>query len=327
MKRVILHFCLTFYSISYAQEIIEKPFILEHLYHTHTVDLTNTTVYQQIDNYSSIYNITNIFFSYFFTEKDHFFVSISVAIGNGIVNHTKKLNYSIEPTGANLEEYIENINNTGRKHFTEIWYHRTNKNLDFVAGIIDSASFVDENEFANDENLQFLNNAFINNPVAPMPSFNPGVYFKLSHKNLDYKILYMENKPDKGNFSVFQINYHQKNLNIRPYVYRVFGVEKESGFGISADYTLNNSGFFLRIGNSFYGENSFYSGGIQKSNNKRNERLGFGIALLNKSVNTYIGEAYYNKNLTSHLSITFDIQYMKETEEDLILGSRLYIIY
>ncbi len=325
--RVLIILIFLLIGFSFAENITEKPFIKEHIHHTHEINLTNTAVYQQIENYGAFYNITNIFFTYHFSQKNHIFISMSIALGNGIVSHAQYLGFSVQPTGANLEDYIENINNTGRKHITEVWYHYIDSKLDLVAGIIDSASFIDENEFANDENIQFLNNAFVNNPIAPMPSFNPGIYIKYSQKNIEYKFLYMENKPDKGNFSAFEFVYSKDSINIRPYLYNVFGKEKDSGFGLSVDYTNKDFGYFLRIGIPFYNQNSFFSLGIQQSNLSKYDSLGFALGFLNKDKNIYISEVYYNRDLSNVFSITFDLQYMKEYKEDFISGFRLYISY
>ncbi|NPA52973.1 MAG: carbohydrate porin [Aquificae bacterium] len=326
IRQIIIH-TTAISCISYAQEITEKPFILEHLYHTHKVDLTNTTVYQQIRDFGAFYNTTNIFFSYYLTQKDHFFVSLSIALGNGIVSYTQKLGYSVEPTGANLEDYIENINDTGRKHLTEVWYHKQATKLDLVAGLIDSASFVDENRFANDENVQFLNNAFINNPVLNMPSFNPGLYIRIPYKNIEYKFLFMDNEPTKGNFSIFQVNYTKNDLIIRPYIYKTFGIKKSEGFGISGDYSTKNTGYFFRVGIPFYQESQFYSVGIQKTNIDTKDKIGIALGMLNKDKNAYMSEIYYNKEISSHIVLTLDFQYTKENEEDFIVGSRVYLSY
>ncbi len=329
MRRFYLYtllFTLNILSVAYTQGITEKPFILEHLYHAHRVNLTNTTVYQQISNYGAFYNVTNVFFDYRFTPIDHIFISGAVAFGNGILEHTYRLGYSIEPTGANLEDYIENINDTGRKHLLELWYHRVSKKFDFVVGLMDSASFVDENEYANDENIQFLNNAFTNNPVAPLPSFNPGIFFKYKTKNKELKFLFIENEPDDGNVGVVQLNLNGEMFNIRPYIYRTFGLdEEESGFGLSSDYTNADTGYFLRIGIPFKKQSSFYSFGTVKKLNQRQTGIAFGF--INRDINVYICEAYYSVDLTSHLNFTLDLQIIREKKTDLIYGLRMYMYY
>ncbi len=329
MKKYFLLFFVYFLisiQISLGKEITEKPFILEHLYHVHKIDLTNTTVFQQISNYGAFYNITNVFFDYQFTKNDHLFISGAVAFGNGVVNHMYNLGYSVEPTGANLEDYVENINDTGRKHLLEFWYHRTFGKFDFVTGLMDSASFVDENEYANDENIQFLNNAFVNNPVVPLPSFNPGIYLRYKTENVDYKLLFIENEPEDGNVLLLQLNVKKENLNLRPYLYRTFGLyEKQEGFGISADFSGKNYGYFLRVGIPINKQSSFYSFGLIK--NISNNKLGFALGFLNKRKNLYLSELYYNIQITSHLLITLDIQFMKEEKSAFIQGVRVYMFY
>ncbi len=335
MKRFFVFLILFIYFSSVfglennKKKIIEKPFILEHLYHTHEINVVNTTVYQQIKNYRAFYNTTNIFLDYFFTPNDEIFINGSIAFGNGIVEHTQKLGYSIEPTGANLESYVENINDTGRKHLLEAWYHRRISSVNVALGIMDSASFVDENEYANDENTQFLNNAFTNNPIAPLPSFNPGLYVDFSSKKIEYKFLFIENEPDDGNVGLLQVNIKGKNYNIRPYVYNVFGMdEQNNGVGLSLDISpKENIGYFFRAGVPFHEQNSFFSIGAVKGNLSGNDKISFAFGFLNKEKNLYIAEIYYQFIPIKYVSLTFDIQYMNEYSEDFIIGSRLYLFY
>ena len=315
--------------ISLGSEIQEKPSILKHLYHHHAVDVINATVYQQMGSYGAFYDEANVFFTYGITPSDEIFLNGAVTFGNGVVNHAENLGYSISPTGADTQDIVEDINETGRKHILELWYHRTFGNIDFVFGLIDSASFVDENDYANDQNIQFLNSPFVNNPVAPLPSYNVGVYLKYSQKNREYKLVIIDNDPDKGTSAIFQFNYNKNNLNIRPYLYNVFGVDDtNNGFGLSADYTKGKTGLFFRMGIPFQNQNSFYSLGLDRKNIwLGRDKIGLAFGFINKNKNAFITEFYYSKHITKHVSASADIQYMKENRDDLILGGRLYLSY
>ncbi len=329
LKKLTVGITLLFFSITSASEIQEKPFIIKHLYHHHFFNLTNASVYQQIGNYGALYNATDLFFTYGITPSDEVFFHGSVVLGNGIVYHTENLGYSVSPTGQDPQDFIENINDTGRKHILELWYHKTLNGFDFAAGLIDSTSFVDENDYANDQNLQFINSAFTNNPIAVLPSYNLGVYLKYSQGRNEYKLVIIDNDPDSGTVGIFQINHSGKNWNIRPYIYNVFGGEStDNGLGISADYSLKKTGYFLRIGIPFKNQNSFFSGGFErKTIFNKNDRLGFAVGVINKDKNTIISEIYYGKEITKHLSITGDLQYMKENQDNLILGGRVFLSY
>jgi hypothetical protein len=320
--------CIIPFSV-FGAEIQEKPFILKHLYHHHEFNIVNGTVYQQISSYGAFYNSTNLFFTYGITAVDEIFFNGSVVLGNGIVKHAENLGYSISPTGADMQNDVENINGTGRKHILELWYHRTLGKLDIVLGLIDSTAFVDENDYANDQNIQFLNSAFTNNPVAPLPSYNPGVYIRYSKGNTEYKLVIIDNEPEDGTSTIFQFNTNINGLNLRPYIYNVFGSdETNNGFGFSGDYTKGKLGFFVRVGIPFEKQNSFFSFGIEKRKVWfGKDKIGIGFGIINKEKNAYISEFYYTKNLMKHVSITGDIQYMKEFRDDIILGGRLYLSY
>ncbi|WP_457643019.1 hypothetical protein [Persephonella sp.] len=59
------HIVLLFTAVftqTYPQET-EKPFIQEHKFHKHKIDIVNATVFQQIIGYSAVYNTTHIFFT------------------------------------------------------------------------------------------------------------------------------------------------------------------------------------------------------------------------------------------------------------------------
>ncbi len=329
IKTIFKSAVLSFLIINSSFAITEKPFILKHVYHHHEVNLVDSLVYQQIESYGAFYNETNIFFTYGITPVDEIFLNGAVTLGNGIVKHTEKLGYTVVPTGADIQDDVEDINGTGRKHILELWYHRTFKKLDFVIGIIDSTAFVDENEYANDQNVQFLNNAFVNNPVAPLVSYNPGIFLKYSDENKEYKFVLIDNDPDDGYVGVFQFNYSGQNWNIRPYVYNVFDTNSDNnGFGVSADYTQGKTGYFFRIGIPFQNQNSFYSAGLEKRFIKsKKDKIGFALGIINKQKNAYLSEFYYAFNINKHISTTFDIQYMKEYKDDIIFGGRLYLSY
>ncbi len=327
LKKLVIISLLPFTGL--ASELQEKPFIVKHLYHHHAFDVVNATVYQQISSFGAFYNATNLFFTYGITSKDEIFFNGSVVLGNGIVKHTENLGYSISPTGADMQDDVENINGTNRKHILELWYHRIFNDFDFVFGLIDSTGFVDENDYANDQNIQFLNSAFTNNPVAPLPSYNLGIYLRYTKNNNEYKLVIIDNEPDKGTSTILQLNTNFDGWNLRPYLYNVFGAdEANNGFGFSADYTKGKFGYFIRIGIPFQNQNSFFSGGFEKRNIwLGKDKIGFAVGIVNKEKNAYISEFYYQKHLAKHVSITGDIQYMKEFRDDIIIGGRLYLSY
>ncbi|WP_029520223.1 hypothetical protein [Persephonella sp. IF05-L8] len=326
---IIIGFVLFSY-VGFAQEP-QKPFILEHTFHKHRIDIVNSTVYQQIGEYGAIYNNSNLFTLFKFTSNDELFVNASITFGNGIIYKLERKGYSLFSTAADLEDYLEDINNTGRPYLLEFYYQRYLGKLIFAAGFIDATAYVDANKFANDENTQFLNDAFVNNPIAVLPSYNPGIY--LSYKifnTMGISGVYMQNKPDKGNVGIIEIEYETVSFSIRPYYYYLFGTYENKGAGVSADYSFTkNKGFFFRGGLSNYEYNYFVSGGFQIYSLFLDDQLGFGIGYIHKNnaEDITVSEAYYKINMSKMVSFTVDIQYMDENIRDFIYGGRLYFSY
>ncbi len=319
------------FSSSFSQEI-DKPFVLQHIFHKHKIDFTHALVLQNIDNYTALYNTIHILGRFNLTEKDFIFINLSKTFGNGIAKKLEREGFSITSTGDDLEDYLKDINNTGRDYLLEFFYQREFDNLIITAGLIDATSFIDANEYANDEHTQFLNPVFINNPIALLPSYNLGasVHLKLT-KNLETTALYMENKPDKGNVGIIEIEFTKDNYTIRPYYFYLFNAYEYKGFGLSADYNINDKiGLFTRVGNSTGDYKFFGSLGFRVLEIIKNDKIGFAYGYINgknqiKSI--YIYEGYYLINILKNFSITFDIQHIREEKSKFIYGIRTYFYF
>ncbi len=315
---------------SFAQDT-EKPFIVEHEKHLHRVNFVNATVFQQIRNYCAIYNTSHVFFSVEPTDTDHLFFNASYTVGNGITKKTERLGYSIATTGDDLEDYLKDINGTGREYLLEIFYQKDIGSLSVAGGIIDSTAFVDTNRYANDEHIQFLNSMFINNPVASLPSYNPGLYVHYQlFKNTGISGVYIKNSPDSGYTGIIEIEHETEKLNVKPYYFYVFGGEEYKGAGLSVDYTVNSRhGLFFRGGMSNGDYDYFLSLGTEVKNLFTKDRVGFAYGFIKgESVHSITAcECYYTVNLSKHLSITADLQYIKESKEDVVAGGRVYLSY
>ena len=329
MKKSLLASVL-FFGVAMAQET-QKPFVLEHIFHEHILNLVNATVYQQVDSYGAVYNSSRIFGTFDFTDKDELFINASITFGNGITYKTEREGYSISTTADDLEDYLRDINGTGRKYLLELFYQKKIGKLSITGGLIDSTAFVDTSRYANDELTQFLNSAFVNNPIAVLPSYNPGVYIHYQLNNtLSISGVYMQNKPDKGNVGIVEFDYETDKLSLRPYYYYLFGTEENKGFGLSSDYTLyDDSGVFFRCGFSTADYDYFLSGGIQISNIFYNDKLGLGYGFIkgdtSKDIN--VSEGYYTISLNDYVFITGDIQYLDEVKSDFVYGLRFYLSY
>ncbi|NPA54025.1 MAG: hypothetical protein GXO21_05090 [Aquificae bacterium] len=214
IKNILIAIILFLFSRTCIPQEIQKPFVIEHFLHKHFFNFVNTTVYQQIENYGALYNTSHIFSSIVFNNGDEIFINASLTFGNGIISKLENKGYTFPSTADDLEAYLKNINNSGRKYLLELFYQKKLHRFTIIAGIIDSTSFIDVNKYANDEHTQFLNSMFVNNPIALLPSYNLGSYisYKLT-KSIKISTVYMENKPDKGNVGIVEIEYKRKSFS------------------------------------------------------------------------------------------------------------------
>ena len=328
MRKLALTF-LTLTVPIFAQET-EKPFVKEHEEHRHELHFTNATVLQAVKNYLTVYNSSHIFFSLNFNKNNLLFINTSITFGNGLEEKLGRLGYSIGSTADDLEDYLKDINETGRKYLLEAFYQFNNDVMSFTAGIIDRTAFIDGNKYANDEHIQFLNLSLVNNPIALLPSYNVGVNLKLNlDDNIGVDFLYIDNKPDNGNVGIVEFDFSVANLNLRPYYYYLFGTSENKGIGLSGDYTYQNLGFFFRLGRNNTDYKNFYSFGINTDLEKfGNVGLGYSFMYNNSEAdNIKVVELYHNYKFTEYISFTTGLQYLKEIKERLVYGFRFYLEY
>ncbi|WP_457622014.1 hypothetical protein [Persephonella sp.] len=326
MKRIAF-ILMILIGLAYGKNSSEKPFIEEHLYHKHRLDFVNASVFQQSGNYSVFYNTSHLFMYLDLSDLEQIFINNSVTIGNGLNDRFSKKGFSVQPSGDDLQDITQNINNTGRKYILELWYKRKFENSVFVAGLIDSASFIDENNVANDEHTQFLNSALINNPVAPIHSYNPGFYIKHKLNGVVFKTVFIKNTPEKGNTGFLQINLGGNGFNLRPYYYHTFSDYENKGFGLSSDMDFGDTAVFFRGSKKIGSGDLFLSSGFQIENIFRNDRIAFGAGLIEQEKKSYIYEIYYLYRINRYVSFTFDFQQVRESSTERIFGTRLYISY
>jgi hypothetical protein len=294
------------------------------------------------------------------TEKDEFFILMSYAAGNGL-NEVSP--FVLSPYADDLEDDLKNINGRNRDYLLEAWYkHRFNLSNDtsigFTGGIIDATRYIDDNNFANCENTQFMNDVFVNNPVANIPSYDIGGVAEVEYKNLSAKLLMMNSKNEESknyNYYAIQLGY-KLETPIGEGNYRIYGfitnnrfndwkntrLKSLEGIGFSADQKISEIvGLFLRTGwqddDAKVDYNSVYSLGANingKLWGRECDEIGIGYAYLNgpdKSDidNTNVLETYVKFKLTKFSDITLDLQYIRDKithendNEGFIYGIRL----
>ncbi len=325
-----------------------------------SVDVSLTAVYQYADFSKDVSGnvgkgsvATDIGLNFHPTDVDQIQLTFSFADGNGLKKTFSKKDFLFMPNADDLEDDLKNINGRNRDYLLEAWYRHTltgrDFNLSFTGGIIDATAYIDDNAFANDETTQFMNDVFVNDPLASLPSYDLGGVVEFERENLTLKALAINSKTDSGkNYTYYagQITYSQKNP-LGEGNYRVFyfttskAFEKQNGdydrlegIGISVDQTVNKSiGLFARVGINTHTSTgdlkNFYSAGAVIKELPLNGRVGIGAAysLGNKKISSLkdakTGEIYYEFPLWEG-DITFDLQWDREKFETQTLEATTF---
>jgi len=183
--------------------------------------------------------------------------------------------------GAGVEDELQAFSNVNRDaddsdnsvSVTEAWYEHYFKALPLTLtfGKIDPTSYVDTNEYANDECTQFLGHIFRNSPVVEFPDDNAaGVRVAIEPVDfLDVELATMDANTDWED--AFDNIFFSGQLNFKPNLfdrlgnYRLYGwlndknhikwddatktKEENYGFGLSFDQELTDVlGIFARYG-------------------------------------------------------------------------------
>jgi porin len=281
------------------------------------------------------------------TEHSEIFFALGFAAGNGLAGVTS---FNLAPWAAGVEDDVKNINGRGRDYLLQAWYGHTfefgdDHNAFITGGIIDGTDYLDDNAYANDEYTQFMNEALVNGPNTFIPSWDIGGAGRYSIGDFSITGVYMNvGENDAGNnFNFFggQLAYNLKSsLGEGNYRALVNGsseafpnpegtsLENRVTLGISFDQELGESfGAWIRWywqdDSALVDYKAIYSGGVFVSGNlwgREQDHIGIGYAYLDGAEqtedslkNTHVGEAYVSFGLHEYLSLTFDIQYMKDS--------------
>lgn len=225
-------------------------------------------------------------------------------------------------------------------------------------GIIDATAYLDENAFANDENAQFLNDVFVNNPLANLPSYEGGGVVAWEAGALAVQGLVMNSQTEDDedfNYYALQLGYTLETAwgegNYRIYGFitdEEFLDEQEQdrealqGVGLSLDQTVDeNLGLFVRLGwqddEAVVDHDQLYSAGAQISGRLWGRELdwaGIGYAYLSGADSgdidqTQAIEGYVRFQVSEYGDASLSLQYLKdeldegEDQEGWIYGVRL----
>lgn len=286
-------------------------------------------------------------------EQGELFLRASFAKKDGL----KAVNpFVLSPNADDLFHDLKNINGHSRDHLLELWYaHKfelqKEVSLRLQAGIIDSTAFIDDNVYAADELHKFMNEVFVHNPLANLPSYDPGVGVEFEWDKFHLRVLGMRSKNENEemesrNYSWFgaQVGYKVNTSfgegNYRIYAYttnkRFANWDADSykalkGVGLSFDQELIKEilGAFFRVGwqsdSSRIDYNRMYSLGLNINGSvwgRKADELGVGYAYLkspsknDKLKHSQVFESYVKFQLFSYKTlssdITFDYQYIRD---------------
>jgi len=258
MNKYSIVFLILILPISgFAADITEKL----------SISGTETTVYQWLDksrgdvpNKDRGSTVIDFNVSFRPTDNDEFFIRASFAKGSGFHSESSLYPFTLNPNADDLFVDSHNINGHSRDHLQELWYaHKFNIkediSLKLTAGIIDSTAFIDDNAYAADEITQFMNEAFVHNPLANLPSYDAGVAAEFETGDFHIKAVGMNSKNDYDrdyNYFALQLGY-KFDTEIGEGNYRIYGFTTNKKFDKwqkSEDERLNK-GSLKGIGSSF----------------------------------------------------------------------------
>jgi len=274
---------------------------------------------------------------------------------------------SLNPLSDDLKGDVQDINHRNRDFLLTAWYKHTFRfgkkhSLGVTGGIIDATAYLDDNAFANDENGQFMNEVFVNNPLANLPSYDIGGAAELElFERLSLRGVYMNSEEDREK----TYNYYGGQLGCRLDLfgkgnYRVYGyitdkkfldpseMNEESlwGFGASLDQKLGKIlGVFARFGwqddQAAVNHDLLYSGGLNINGElwkRADDEIGFGYAALEGAKTgsidrTHAFEGYIRIQMCRYFNVSLDAQYIEDEIKDdrdpsaFIIGSRMNISF
>lgn len=285
------------------------------------------------------------------TPVDELYARLRLVADNGL---NDKWFGGLAPFSSDLEDDVKDVNGHSRDYLLEAWYkHRfvfgnDNHAFSLTGGIIDSADFLDDNAYADDEMLHFMNDAFVTR--AYMPAWDTGAGAELDLGKWGVNAVWMNSKTgdaaDKSfDYLAGQVHYHA-NPAMGEGTYRLWAQSTSSDFlnsaedqfehrhgtGISINQAVGEKwGFFIRLAwqtrNAAVNYKSAYTGGVHLNGvmwGRADDEAGLAYGYLeggNQDIDrTDVFEAYARFKLNRYTDITADIQYMNDDLQDA--GSR-----
>ncbi|KJR40837.1 carbohydrate-selective porin OprB [Candidatus Magnetoovum chiemensis] len=111
-------------------------------------------------------------------EQGEAFMNLRGGVGKGLVDDEKVTSFTgVDALSGDSDGYLE---------INEAWYEHTfmNDKLKFTIGKVDLTAYFDGNDVANDEEIQFLSDGFVNNIAIEFPDNTIGTRLTLSPNEL-----------------------------------------------------------------------------------------------------------------------------------------------
>ena len=294
------------------------------------------------------------------SDIDEFQVTLSYADGNALNTFVP---FSFVPYADVLEDDLKGINGSNRDNLLEAWYRHTlrwsnTESLGITWGLIDSAAYLVQNEFAGDQITQFMNDAFVSNPSTNLPAYDMGAAAEFHLTNFTLNVVGMSTKNDLDksyNYYALQVGYRLMTvLGEGNYRFVAFttseqfpvwtgpGLEKRQGHGISFDQRLGDLfGIFVRLGrqadDAIVDYDALNSGGLNingKLWGRVHDEIGIAYGRVEGADqspldHTTIAEAYLKVRVSERFDATLDVQYIlddyraTQDQEGFVYGGRL----
>ncbi len=281
------------------------------------------------------------------TEKDDLYFRGRFVAGNGLNDQWAG---GLAPWATDLHDDHIDINDSGRNHLLEAWArHRFGtgdgtRSLALTAGIIDASAWLDDNGYADDEMVHFMNDAFVTR--AYMPSYDWGAAAELDLGRLGLNAVYMNSRTGDAADRHFdylgaQLHYHA-TTGIGEGTYRLWAhttsndfldageqrFASRSGLGLSIDQAAGeNFGVFFRFAwqtrQAAVNYQAAYTLGVHFAGTlwgRSDDEAGFGLGYLpggnGDIAGTRVAELYLRMHFLDCLDLTADLQYTQDHLRD-----------
>jgi hypothetical protein len=243
------------------------------------------------------------------------------------------------PTLTLLNGYTARLETQNALNLREVWLRTElfGQRLALTAGRLDLTNYFDANAFANDETVQFLSDALVNNQMLGLGSNGTGVAAEFDAKTgFRLKFGFQQSNNNATNLSDSLFTLSEVGYTFTPFAlpegtyrlwFRTDNTEPDvlrKGVGVSLDQKLTNTfGVFGRYGTAEVadGDDKFYSAGIGIQNGFvffPQDTWGVGYAQLDLTAGEkeHLAEGYYNFQLTERLRLSFNLTWVLDRPID-----------